>query len=296
MTGIPLRRGQRAAFTLVELMVVVLIIAILVSLVSAAVFKAMEKIPETRTRTEIGEMEAALRIMMADFNLSDPPPSSLTLYSNLSSPPYPPGDPSLAFLQKMFGSNVGAKGTITINWGGASGTTLTGEQCLVFYLGGINNQGFSSNKTNPTPVTGQKTKGPYFPFQTSRLVAGNGGFMVYIDPWQTKSGKWYSTLGGSPYSYFSTQGRSNTYPNTSGYNAAAYNILNAAWQPTGQFTNPNTYQIISAGKDGYFGTAGWNPSSGVPPVPPSNANPAGQPAGDDDQSNFSAGLLGKGQQ
>jgi len=277
MTGIPLRRDKRAAFTLVELMVVVLIIAILVSLVSSAVFKAMEKIPEMQTRTEISQMESALQAMMADFKLIDPPPSALTLYSNISQ--YPQGDPSLAFLKKMFGRNLGTQGAI--NWGGASGTTLTGEQCLVFYLGGISNQGFSYNTMNPTPAgSGQKTHGPYFPFKTDQLKTGNGGFLVYIDPWQTKTGPNYSTLGGTPYTYFSTQGINNTYPNTSGYNAFPYFITG-----TTQFMNSNTYQIISAGKDGTFGGQnGWVPASGA------------TGAGADDQANFSAKPLGAGQQ
>jgi len=300
MTGIPLRRDKRAAFTLVELMVVVLIIAILVSLVSSAVFKAMEKIPETRTRTEIGEMETALRIMMMDFGLADPPPSFLIL--NEASPTTPsPVDSgrSAAFLSKMFGKSLGPT-----DWNGDGSTTgqwtLQGEQCLIFYLGGIPNsaavlggsppapQGFSTSKINPAQAGG-KRKGPYFPFQTSRFYpqqpgspygppAGWNGFFVYIDPWETKTGPNYATMGGSPYTFFSSQGINNAYSATSSYSAAPY------FTAPGQFTNPNTYQIISSGKNGVFGGGLWNPSSGA------------TGAGVDDQSNFSAGLLGKGQQ
>jgi len=277
MTGFPVRRGQRAAFTLVELMVVVLIIAILVSLVSAAVFKAMDMIPETQTRTEISQMEAALQAMMADFNLSDPPPSSIVL-DEMN--PLGVGGTSAAYLQKMFGKYLGST-----DWNGdgsISGTwTLNGESALVFYLGGIKNQGFSYSKSSPTPVSGQKTHGPYFPFQTSRLIPVASGFFVYIDPWQKKTGPNYATLGGSPYAFFSSQGLTNGYSVTSSYSAVPYFIIGTA--PI-QYMNSKSYQIISAGKDGTFGGVGWTPSSGA------------TGAGADDQANFSAKPLGTGQQ
>jgi prepilin-type N-terminal cleavage/methylation domain-containing protein len=287
MSRIHSRSDKRAAFTLVELMVVVLIIAILVSLVSSAVVMAMGKIPETQTRTEITEMESALRAFMSDFNLTDPPPSSLTLLPNPSN--YAAGDPNFAFLTKVFGRSLGTQGPI--NWGGTNGGgILNAEQCLVFYLGGINNQGFSYNNANPQPIPGQRTKGPYFTFQTSRLVVDPTniiapGFPVYIDPWQTKSGPYYATLGGSPYAYFSSYGINNNYATTAdSYGALPYFIIGTS-NPV-QFTNPNTYQIISAGKNGVFGSSGWTPAGGVP---------IGQP-GADDQANFSSKVLGVGQQ
>ena len=268
---------------------VIAIIAILVSLTASGVMNIMLKIPEVQTRTEIGEMETALNAMMSDFKLSTPPPSSLLLQSNVAN--YAAGDPSLAFLKKMFGKNLGALGAI--NWGGTDGTTLTGEQCLVFYLGGINNgqglSGFSYNTMNPYPVpgSGQRTHGPYFTFKTNRLVPGPNGFLVYIDAWQSKTSP-TAALGGSPYTYFSSQGITNNplyglnpYTNTtsSGYGAVPYvNTVNS------QFTNPNTFQIISAGRNGMFGTSGWNPANGA------------TGAGADDQANFSAKVLGAGQQ
>jgi prepilin-type N-terminal cleavage/methylation domain-containing protein len=302
------RSGKRSAFTLVELMVVVLIIAILVSMISSVVLKAMQKIPEVTTRTEISQLEVALQAFMADYNITEPPPSYLVLYES-----NPLLSPNATFLQRCFGKNLGAQGWIDWNGDGIQNGpwTLEGEQCLVFYLGGIptapglggySPQGFSTNNMNPAlPVTtSPKRKGPYYQFQVARLkplTALNPSaspFPVYIDAWQTKTGPFFATLGGTPYAYFSSNGINNSgyamntnppYHDCVSIGAAAYYITGTS--PL-QFTYPNTYQIISAGKDGIFGTAatgtpGWYPASGA------------VGAGADDQANFSGSLLGSGQ-
>jgi prepilin-type N-terminal cleavage/methylation domain-containing protein len=290
------RRNQRGAFTLVEMVVVLLIIAILASLVVSVTVNVTNQMTQAQTRTEISQLEVALRAFMSDYGLSDPPPSYLIL--NETSPL---STPSAAFLQKVFGKNLGAQGPVDWNGDGVLNGpwTLEGEQCLVFYLGGIpttpglggfSPQGFSTNNMNPA-MPGGKRKGPYYTFQVARLVPltsynpAASPFPVYLDPWQVK-------IGPKPYAYFSSNGINNGYTGADcvSIGAAPYFITG-----TTQFTNPNTYQIISAGKDGVFGTAGWIPASGVPPVPPSNPNAAGQPAGADDQANFSSTLLGQGQ-
>jgi len=317
MCRTPQKTGSRSAFTLVEMVVVLLIIAILASLAWSVTVNAIGKVTEAQTRTEISELETALRAFMADYGLSDPPPSYLVLNEY-----NPSSTPSAAFLQKLFGKNLG----INVDWNGngvidglapPNGWVLEGEKCLIFYLGGIPNsaavasgappapQGFSTNNMNPAmPVAlSPKRKGPYYPFITSRLWPQPGqiplswdGFFVYIDPWQAKTSPFYKTMGGTPYAYFSSQGIynsgywANTLVDCKSIGALPYYNANPSGQPiippkqpTSQFTNPNTYQIISAGKDGVFGTAGWTPSSGA--IGP----------GADDQANFSSTLLGQGQ-
>lgn len=302
MTRIHSRSEKRSAFTLVEIMVVILIIAILVTLLSAAVVMVMGRIPEVKTRTEIAEMSVALQAFMNDYNLSDPPPSVLVL-----SEASPLTTVSGPFLQKVFGKNLGPtdwNGDNAIN-GPATGWVLEGEQCLVFYLGGIPNtaavaggappgpQGFSTNNFNPS-TPGGKRKGPYFNFETPRLVPlPSNGFYVYVDPWQVKTiilnpNLPWSAVKGQAYAYFSSLGLNNSGYLTNSLldcqtiGATPYWTAVSGTTPS-QFTNSNTYQIISAGKDGTFGGGLWSPPSGA------------QKAGADDQANFSSTLLGKGQ-
>lgn len=323
-------RENRSAFTLVELMVVILIIAILVSLLASAVMKVMDKIPEVQTRTEISEMDVALQAFMQDYNLAYPPPSSLFLNEQ-----FPTSTASGSFLTQVFGKNLGTAGGVDWNGDGVItptplGTatfTLQGSHCLVFYLGGIPNtaavaggqspapQGFSTNNTKPSygsmPALGEtssgKRKGPYFPFVTSRLFpdATTGGFCVYLDPWQAKVST--NGVGPRPYVFFSSSGNNNGYSYLDCLGVSFTDALGAHFAlpywtgltaiglPTG-YTYPNTYQIISAGKDGKFG---YTPGA-LPPPGALNSNlwsPTGGAVGTgaDDQANFSSTLLGVGQ-
>lgn len=300
------RIEKRAAFTLVELMVVILIIAVLVSMLLAGVSAAMRRIPVVQTSTEIRELEVALQAFMTDYNLDAPPPSYLALYEGGTTTSPVLQGASAAFLTKVFGKNLGSQPPYWVDWNGNGiwdgPHFLEGEQCLVFYLGGINNMGFSTNNMNPSQAGG-KRKGPYFQFQTSRLVPGNivnsalNPFPVYIDSWQVKSAQHPAPYAnGVPYAYFSSQGLNNSGYLTNRLGVYQRHILdcvslnaipywtaqNAAGIAT-TFTNSNTYQIISAGKDGKFGGGLWSPAGGA------------TGAGADDQTNFSAGQLGAGQ-
>lgn len=329
-----MKRTERRGFTLLELLVVIAIIVILVSLLASAVFRILAKIPEVQTGTEIAQMSVGLQEFMLEYNLSDPPPSVLLLNENVGplvtfSPPYVLGDPSYAWLQKVFGKNLSGTGPAGVppywvDWNGDGIPNgpwlLEGEQCLVFYLGGIptapglggfSPQGFSPNSINPA-APGGKRKGPYYPFITGRLKPPPASclsgmtFPVYIDPWQSKTGPLYYApttvpgvmLAGTPYAYFSSVGYNNTgYATGYPYGMFVPPIVNnlqscqsikaAAYFTVGtspiQFTNGNTFQIICAGKDGKFGTTGWSPVSGV----------VGD--GADDLANFSSTLLGIGQ-
>jgi hypothetical protein len=272
----------------------------------------MDKLKENQTRKEISEMEVALRAFMADYGLTEPPPSYLYLSEadpiNKNKTNQTDGL-TAAFLEKLFGHNLGPT-----DWNGdgkiSGGTFLQGNQCLVFYLGGIPNsaavslagaapapQGFSTNNMKPSygSMPGEtmgKRKGPYFNFVTTRLYYPQqqvfppwDGFFTYIDPWMTKSGVLWGI--GTPYAFYSSTGINNQYPIYTDWGASPYKTGN------GQYMNPNTYQIISAGKNGVFGRGLWIPSSG--PVMPNIVPPVPDPDGLDDQANFSSTLLGSGQ-
>jgi prepilin-type N-terminal cleavage/methylation domain-containing protein len=329
MTRVPLRTKKRPAFTLIELMIVILILVILISLLAGAVLKVMGRVPEVKTRTEIAELSVALQAFMNDYQLSDPPPSYLVLRENIAA--YNANNAlelqSITFLKRVFGKNLGV-GQTYVDWNGdgvANGPWyLEGEQCLIFFIGGIPNtqqmvqqvaagqppvpgpQGFSTNNSNPSSPGG-KRRGPYFtldstrlkflvpyashpqlPFLLTQTQPTQSPLFVYLDSWLVKTGT-------MPYAYFSSQGLNNTgyltnFTGTSHYpmldcgsiSATPYwTAQNVNGVPT-QFTYSNTFQIISAGKNGTFGGGLWNPSGAVA-------------AGADDQANFSSTILGIGQ-
>ena len=324
-----LQQKQRSGYTLIELLVVILIISILVSLFLAAVNKITEKIQEVQARTEISEMAVALRAFMTDYQLSEPPPSFLVLHEDgqynmvpcmVSGQPLATADMlTVQFLQKCFGRNFNP--FAPRDWNG-NGTidppyTMEGQQCLVFYLGGIPTYspqglagmtGFSSNNMLPNAVAATNTtrKGPYFAFDNKRLQV-QGGFPVYLDAYLVKANP-------KPYAYFSAQG------NYAGYNTpqrtVACTVLNSNGDCSSigaccyqmsvtnagvQYTNINTFQLLSAGRDGVFGydtapqalgSVQWSPYGGLAGT---GLNSAGIPAGKDDQANFSSTKLGIGQ-
>ena len=284
-------RGARPAFTLIELLVVIAIIAILVSLTAAAVMRALVKGPELQTRSEIGELESKLgEARTKGYNNTPYLYSKLVLHENGVYTNSLDDQHTVQVLTGMFGRYVvGNK----INWSQANPPTysktitLEGEQALVFYLGGMPNitangvsmVGFSTNPANPAALpasAAEKRIGPYFEFQTNRLVIEANNFPVYTDPWKT----------GSPYAYFASTNKEGAGLYQPGDCASIIPVAPVPYiDTTGKWVNAGSFQIISAGRDGKFGAAGasWNPSTGTT-----------DPNGKDDQSNFSSSLLGAG--
>jgi hypothetical protein len=163
-----------------------------------------------------------------------------------------------------------------VDWNGdaaySTALTLEGDQCLVFFLGGIpvhpgtgvipGTQGFSRNPLNPTDTTAGTRIGPFYDFQSSRLVdlghpsvggSSTGiGYYSYADPF------------GQPYLYFSSYKAANGYnrfaslttPNKSDCDSSgvwAYAVAGPTAGPPVRYQNANTFQIISAGPNRAFG-------------------------------------------
>jgi hypothetical protein len=182
----------------------------------------------------------------------------------------------------MFGSRfLSPLNTTTVNWDGAGNTNamiLEGQQCLVFYLGGmpvvsngvVKMTGFSTDALNPTLPGGERI-GPFFDFKATRLATGYGapaGFYNYLDPY------------GTPYFYAGGTGAANSYV----WHSPTLGV-SAYQESAGKYTNPNSFQIISAGKNKAFGAGGlWDPTRGSSDL---NAR--------DDMSNFSTAVLSTAQ-
>jgi prepilin-type N-terminal cleavage/methylation domain-containing protein len=287
--------GRRLAFTLIEMLVVIAIIAILASLLLVGVNAVWKKGPEAQTRSDLLNFKVALDNFKAKYKFY--PPSQIKLHAKYSQ--FNAGNAldvqSITYLSAMFPNSVWTTNpNAQILWAGATpipanGFVLEGDQCLVFFLAGIPNGvnaplGFSNNATDPSTAGGDRIK-----FLTSvdasRMILAHPGspFPSYLDP--------YNKM---PYVYFSSNknGQYDTLnPNTgtlpvSSLGVSPY-ILPTGTYPQGPYYNPNTIQIISAGLNLQFGSGGnWPPLKAI--VAPST-NPQ---AGTDDMSNFSDKLLG----
>ncbi len=314
MKPTPEKRTQRSGFTLIELLVVIAIIAVLASLTSAAVLRVLIKGPELKTRKDLSELQAALASFKSTFNI-DNPPSRIKLcerYSQYNLSQQLDVD-SVQFLKGMFpkilplnlsdpveASRYPWLGPVGINWNGNDRidgpVILEGDQCLVFFLGGIPTtnpngcNGFSTDPRNPATPGGDRI-GPFFNFESSRLKMRSGQYFSYRDG-----------FGKNFYAYFSSYKKANGYNRyyaslrVSDCNSLGVWPYAAALGRTPRYQNPETFQIISAGADGKFGRGTVITSAG-------NGIWMGRPLwdgsqigaidnGKDDMSNFHSLLLG----
>jgi prepilin-type N-terminal cleavage/methylation domain-containing protein len=303
----PARR--RGGFTLVELLVVIAIIAVLVSLLSSAVFSAFVKFDEVKTRREISAMAAGLKQFESDRKISVAPPSRLYLdetgvYNPASNYPGYAGlnaaqqaqinqmaVDSKAYLVMAWpriATGNPAQPVAQIDWN-SSGVidntpyVLEGEQCLVFFLGGAKSGGvfvgFSgTNASNPMETTSTtKRQGPYLQFEMNRVTPAPapGTFPVYQDTY------------GTAYAYFSSGTGQNKYDAYASFGHDCNSLTTMAPYSNGtQFYNADTFQIVSAGRDQKFGAGGqWASSDGF-------TGPATINGGGDNITNFYDAKLG----
>ncbi len=266
--------GRRPGFTLLELLIVITIIAILASMGLGAYWRVLQRAKETRASAEISELATALTDFKQRFGAF--PPSQLQL-------PPPAGSQSFQFLQKCFPY----ASVSSISWGVTG--VLTGDQVLVFCLGGIQAgsdkqgicQGFSTNPQNPAQAGGDRIR-PMYDFQPNRLVRLKGNAFSYVDPFDLNM----------PYVYFASV-KGNDYPNIS-FSATNLNGQGSSVSPyysssaPVNYYKPDGFQIISAGLDGQFGPGGYWISSQAETW---NGYMQGQP-GADDLSNFYSSKLG----
>jgi prepilin-type N-terminal cleavage/methylation domain-containing protein len=275
----PFKRVPRPAFTLVELLVVMSIIAILVSLFVGAAIQVLKKVDETRNRNDITQLAEAEVNFQTKFNV-DYMPSRIRLLDSGSydiSQNTTTGQPNnpLDYDSYNYIKRLWPRLQFPVDWNQNGVFTddviLEGDQCLVFFLGGINGQGFSSNELAPTSPSGSRV-GPFFEFKTNRLVdpgrATSPGYRVYIDaygklPFAYLSS--YKTRNGYNRYYSATTPQSDcaslgVYP----YCDRAFTDANGNLVPGVQYYNPETFQIISAGYDKKFGPGGaWAPGAAI---------------------------------
>ncbi|MGB6045682.1 MAG: type II secretion system protein, partial [Pirellulales bacterium] len=140
MRAIKNRERAKAGFTLIEMLVVTVIIAILLSLVSMAVFSAYEKARVTRIGVEINQLALAMTAFQAKHSIGFPPTNLV-----VTDPPSN-NDPLLRYVQKLFPRYQSASTTLyaDLTAEGINVTDFDPGYSLVFWL-----VGFSGDPASP---------------------------------------------------------------------------------------------------------------------------------------------------
>jgi prepilin-type N-terminal cleavage/methylation domain-containing protein len=274
------KQSTRAGFTLIELLIVISIIGILIALLLPAVSSVFGKAKEAKVRAEITGLGNAVDGFKGSFNVH--PPSSITLYENGAAwtANNATANASRAAIKQIWGLefNFALNRNFNAHLGDTDTNdtiTLTGSECLVFFLGGMPSgnstsgwilNGFSKSKANPLRIVTSGQVRFFTEWDTGRLKDSDGdGFPEYSDIFNESS-------GGKPYLYISTT-RTGSYPTGS----VLYH--------QGNTNNPwkaGAFQIISPGRDHEYGSGGkYTEATG--------ANRANEK---DNITNFSAGVLG----
>ena len=271
---------RRTAFTLIELVIVILVISILAAMLLPALAQVKARANDARCKGEIDQLATAIAMFKQSYGVE--PPSRITLYQDWNTV----DATTKATLRRIWPQfNFTATGTVP---GMTGNVTLNGAECLMFFLGGIFQNaypavdaptGFSKNPSNPF-MTGGNREGPFIEFDMARFVDLNSnGFREYRDTFNTEQSPYlyFSSYEGSGYLAPATGAPTGVPPGSpelppfgispwTGFVDIYRTQTNSATQ-NGAAYKPQSFQIISAGADGLIGVGGYfntsQPNSGL---------------------------------
>jgi len=247
------KHTPQRGFTLIELLMVISIIAILVALITPAVQSAFRTAKIGRVSAELTGLDAAANQFKARYGVN--PPSFIVLDESGSNWP----EQSKRVLRRIYGLEFDFSIQRDFNGDGDEDDgriTLTGDECLVFFLGGMPSRqggnfvltGFSHSKANPFKRGGQRRISFFNDWDVSRLSdRDDDGMPSYYDMFNLPG------EGGRPYLYLSTT-KNGTYDISDvGWSGMGSVYLqgsaNTPWKKDG-------VQIISPGPDNAYGNGG----------------------------------------
>lgn len=260
------RFKSRAAFTLVELLVAITIIAILAGFLTPAVFRALSGAREAAIVIEMRQLDLAIEQFENDFGFYPP-----SFESGFNAAGNPVGISSAADLRRFVNriSPNNAEWTLDPTsttqmrlerWWDEVGMFLDSESSLVFWLSGI-------CKNKQFPITGGESmslaahsfgsdpveRDIRFEFKTAQVV---------FDPSNNLIARYEQAHGVTDGDKFFRYRDAATY-DIGGDAASTVGDAYRAGDPSGsesvapyQFANPNSFQLVSPGMDGLSGAPG----------------------------------------
>lgn len=220
----PPLQQKRRAFSLIELLVVMVVIAILAGFLLPAIGRVRRTARLNEVKTEMTRFGAAIAAFKARYGVE--PPSAIVLPNVANSMDWDPiSRRRIRAIWPQFNfATVGGIPAAYFDSDGPGGAApkdfvvLTGAECLAFFLGGMPQNGsvggvpipgvaplltgFSKNPRTPFAIAGSNRDGPFYEFKAARLLdVDNDLFVEYADslPGQTVPLLYVSSNNGKGY-------------------------------------------------------------------------------------------------
>ena len=223
----------RGGFTLVELLVVVMIIAVLAALVTPVVMRSLSSARNAAIKAEIDMLHMALMNYKNEYGSFPPGISDI---ANV-------GDPAVKHLARIFPRCQAIPAQINLALPqSANPRAITTLNAIAFWL-----SGYTSNPLEPLATTGESRK-KLFDFDNARINPVTGGYTP-----SGKPGSPYLYVPASQYGLVPYAGGATPGAMVQTYKGDTTPFYNTSGESNPPF-NPDTFQIICAGRDEQFGT------------------------------------------